>query len=331
MQESFQLQLREEGAELIPLPTLAYAINMESAEVNRRSEIIGNYLIQAKAQLPEDSSFMAWVREQCPFSHSTALALMKYARGVSETPALAGKPKSIVLEVMKLPANERADFIAENDGKSVRETRRLIEEKEEAQRQAELAKTAYQQAQQRADRAQTSMELLNNLLHDEKQRSAALQEQLEAASQAEAIPVEVEVPPADYDYLKQGMAEAQEAVTLARQEAEAMRRKAEETEAYAMEQEAMRKQAQSELRKARDASYQTSANAFSASGLSETFSNFLTSVGTLPHMGAFFKTLPSEDVQTIRQWVGVVSEWAENAKEALDGSALHVDADTSVV
>lgn len=80
MQEAFSLKLREEqNNELVPLSTLAYAINMEAFEINRRAGIIGNYLIQAKQQLPGDGSFMTWVSENCPFSHSTALNLMKNA------------------------------------------------------------------------------------------------------------------------------------------------------------------------------------------------------------------------------------------------------------
>ena len=81
MQEAFSLKLREEqNNELVPLSTLAYAINMEAFEINRRAGIIGNYLIQAKQQLPGDGSFMTWVSENCPFSHSTALNLMHYAK-----------------------------------------------------------------------------------------------------------------------------------------------------------------------------------------------------------------------------------------------------------
>lgn len=143
------------------MTTLAYAINAEAAEVNRRAEIIGNYLIQAKEQLPNDGSFMTWVSENCPFSHSTALGLMNYAKGVRETPCLIGKPKSIVLEVLKLPAGEREAFVEENGDKSVRQIRKLIQERDEALKEAEDARQRETYAVQARERVENGFHQAN--------------------------------------------------------------------------------------------------------------------------------------------------------------------------
>ena len=141
MQEGFTIQLREPQQErqLVPLATLAYAIAQESLEVNRHAASIGRLLIQAKEQLPDDKGFMEWVQENCRFSHSTALNLMKFARGVEETPALQGHSQSFVLEVLKLPAAEREQFAQEHEGDSVRKIRELIAERDKARQDADRA------------------------------------------------------------------------------------------------------------------------------------------------------------------------------------------------
>ena len=144
MQEGFTIQLREPQQErqLVPLATLAYAIAQESLEVNRHAASIGRLLIQAKEQLPDDKGFMEWVQENCRFSHSTALNLMKFARGVEETPALQGHSQSFVLEVLKLPAAEREQFAQEHEGDSVRKIRELIAERDKARQDADRAEKA---------------------------------------------------------------------------------------------------------------------------------------------------------------------------------------------
>lgn len=334
MQEGFSIQLREDQpTELLSLQTLAYAINTEAAEVNRRAEIIGNYLIQAKEQLPDDSSFMSWVSENCPFSHSTALGLMKYARGLSETPSLIGKPKSIVLEVMKLPAAEREEFVAENDGKSVRQIRKLIEERDAAIQQEELAKKAYQEAAKKSEQLVSSYEKVNDLYYEEKAEKEALQRRLEEAVQAEPkiITETVEVAPPDYEQLKEQSAEALAAAQRAEEEAASLRRMVKETEEYAEEQEELRKKAQSELRRVQESTHESvnTNGHFSAESLGTTFHSFLTSVGTLPHMAAFFRSMPHEELQVIDKWLKATSEWLEGASKAVQEGFLYIGSDDS--
>jgi Chromosome segregation ATPases len=321
-QEAFNIQLREEPkTELLSLPTLAHAINTEAAEVNRRAEIIGNYLNQAKQQLPDDSSFMSWVAETCPFSHSTALGLMKYARGLCETPSLIGKPKSIVLEVMKLPATEREEFLEENDGKSVRQLRQAIEERDRAQREKKEAERAYSLVEEAYEKTSGEMQRVSR----ENESLLRQVEQLKNAPSPDPITETVEVPPADYEQVKQ-------AAQRAEAEKASLRAQAREAEEYAEEQEALRKQAESELRRVKtsDENGEKNTEPFSASALSVSFKGFLSDVGTMPHMAAFFQTMPPEELQTVKTWLDVFGEWLNGTIKAVNAGSRFVDVDCTV-
>lgn len=334
MQEAFSLTLREEPRkELVPLETLAYAINAEAAEVNRRAEIIGNYLVQAKEQLPNDNSFMTWVSENCPFSHSTALGLMNYAKGVRETPCLIGKPKSIVLEVLKLPAGEREAFVEENGDKSVRQIRRLIQERDEARKEAEDARTRESCAVKARERIEDGITKANEML-------AALQRERDyyanrAAALEEAPPEQIEVPveviPDDYEEAKRQAADAAEQLEAQIAENVRLSRRVEDAEAYAEEQEDLRKQAQSELRRIRDNAEETpETSPFSALAVGRAVQSFMAEVGTLPHMSAFFRSMDTSEAQVIEKWLEVVEKWVSQSKEAVRASSSVIDIDAVV-
>lgn len=259
MQEGFTIQLREPQQErqLVPLATLAYAIAQESLEVNRHAASIGRLLIQAKEQLPDDKGFMEWVQENCRFSHSTALNLMKFARGVEETPALQGHSQSFVLEVLKLPAAEREQFAQEHEGDSVRKIRELIAERDKARQDAEHAEKARLRIEEGFQEASKKLNEVAN------QRDF-YKGQYEAVSDQPPETIEVEVPvkvvPEDYDELKRRAADAESREDeLLRQVKDAQARaddaenRAQDAEEEAEKQEQLRRQAQSELRKLRDA------------------------------------------------------------------------------
>lgn len=316
MQEAFSIQLREDQkTEIIPLQTLAYAINTEAAEVNRRAANIGAYLIQAKQQLPSEGSFMEWVAANCPFSHSTALGLMNYTKGIQETPCLIGKPKSIVLEVMKLPSSEREEFMETNGDKSVRQIRKLIEERDAAK--AEAARRAEER-----DRFASGIEKANEALFSLKEQNDKLSNRLQSLIEAGPETVKVEVAPPDYEAIK---AEAE----TKRAKIEALQRRAEEAEQYAEEQEALRKQAQSELRRIKDGSeYEAQPGTpYSAAALSDTVREFMGRVGPMPHMTTFFRSMPNDELHTIEQWLDVISEWMGGTRKAIDEGLQCIDVD----
>lgn len=333
MQEAFSLTLREAPQkELVPLTTLAYAINAEAAEVNRRAEIIGNYLIQAKEQLPNDGSFMAWVSENCPFSHSTALGLMNYAKGVQETPCLIGKPKSIVLEVLKLPAGEREAFVEENGDKSVRQIRKLIQERDEAIKEAEDARQRETYAVKARERVESGFRQANELLTQLKQERDYYANRATALEEAppEQVEVPVEVYPDDYKEAKRQAAEAAAQLEAQLAENQRLSRRIEDAETYAEEQEDLRKQAQSELRRIKDSTdKQTNeVSPFSARAVSRAVQAFMAEVGTLPHMSAFFRNMDISEVQAIEKWLDVVEEWVSQSKEAVrvEGAVIDLEA-----
>ncbi len=326
MQEAFSLQLREEPqTELLPLHTLAYAINSEAFEINRHAGAIGNYLIQAKQQLPGDKSFMEWVSANCPFSHSTALGLMNYARGIEETPCLAGKPKSIALEVLKLPAGEREAFVEENGDKSVRQIRELIKERDEARRQEEIARKAYERVEEGYNKAYNA---LNNM-KNERDFFAQKAKNLEEAPPEQ---IEVEVVPEDYEEAKRAAAAANDRLAAQLEENERLARRVAEAENYAEEQEELRKQAQSELRRIRDGADERDEqpSPFSALAVARSIQSFMADVGTLPHMSAFFRTMDNGEAQTIEKWLEVVEEWASESKKAVRAGFAFIDLDATV-
>lgn len=208
MQEGFTIQLREPQQEqqLVPLATLAYAIAQESLEVNRHAASIGRLLIQAKEQLPDDKGFMEWVQENCRFSHSTALNLMKFARGVEETPALQGHSQSFVLEVLKLPAAEREQFAQEHEGDSVRKIRELIAERDKARQDADRAEKARLRIEEGFQEAAKKLDEVAGQRDFFKQQYEAVSDQPPETIEVE---VPVEVVPEDYDELKRRAADAE--------------------------------------------------------------------------------------------------------------------------
>lgn len=170
---------------------------------------------------------------------------MHYAKGIEETPCLAGRPKSLVLEVLKLPAGERESFVEENGDKSVRQIRKLIEERDEARRQEELAKKAYERIESGYNKAADMLQSIKNE-RDYFQRKA------EALESAPPEQIEVEVVPEDYEDAKREAAEASDRLAEQLEENERLAQRVRDAEAYAEEQEELRKQAQSELRRIRD-------------------------------------------------------------------------------
>lgn len=337
MQEGFTIQLREPQQErqLVPLATLAYAIAQESLEVNRHAASIGRLLIQAKEQLPDDKGFMEWVQENCRFSHSTALNLMKFARGVEETPALQGHSQSFVLEVLKLPAAEREQFAQEHEGDSVRKIRELIAERDKARQDAEHAEKARLRIEEGFQEASKKLNEVANQRDFYKGQYEAVSDQPPETIEVE---VPVEVVPEDYDELKRRAADAESREDeLLRQVKDAQERandaenRAQDAEEEAEKQEQLRRQAQSELRKLRDADGDPDADGdspFSSKHVGEAVQGLISQLGTLPHMGALFRSVPKAEIDEITRWLNVAIEWAENSKRAINSIQGFIDDDS---
>jgi hypothetical protein len=337
VQEGFTIQLREPQQErqLVPLATLAYAIAQESLEVNRHAASIGRLLIQAKEQLPDDKGFMEWVQENCRFSHSTALNLMKFARGVEETPALQGHSQSFVLEVLKLPAAEREQFAQEHEGDSVRKIRELIAERDKARQDADRAEKARLRIEEGFQEAAKKLDEVASQRDFFKQQYEAVGDQPPETIEVE---VPVEVVPEDYDELKRRAADAESREDeLLRQVKDAQARaddaenRAQDAEEEAEKQEQLRRQAQSELRKLRDADGDPDADGdspFSSKHVGEAVQGLISQLGTLPHMGALFRSVPKAEIDEITRWLNVAIEWAENSKRAINSIQGFIDDDS---
>jgi len=143
---------------------------------------IGQALLWAKAKLPH-GEFGNWLRDSVDFSVSSAQNFMRIAREVDEGSTLAALPYTKVLALLELPAAEREQFAEEHhvEDKTAAEIKRLIREKEEAEKKAEQVALELADARKRAERAESS----NGLQVEKLQRQRVELE--EARRQAKAI------------------------------------------------------------------------------------------------------------------------------------------------
>ncbi|MBQ9082854.1 MAG: DUF3102 domain-containing protein, partial [Clostridia bacterium] len=181
---------------------------------------IGLRLQEAKAQLPH-GEWGAWLKEQVHFSQSTATNLMKLAeeygtgqvslfgkRANSQT--LANLPYTKALKLLALPAEDRDEFVEQNDvaAMSTRALEKAIKERDEA-------RTAEQKARTRAEQAETYAETA-------RKAEAQAEAQKKRAAAAEQTAAE----------LKRQMAELTGQLDRAQSDAQAARSRAEQLEQH---------------------------------------------------------------------------------------------------
>ena len=149
---------------------------------------IGRLLFEAKAMV-EPGGWSKYIEEQLPFSHSWANNYMKlYKELGTEQLTLFGNSQAIMnlrpthaLEILKLPAEEREEFMQTHDveNMSSRQLQQAIKEKEEAEKAMQKAREdALALAQEKND---LEMELDNVT----RSRDAAIREKKDAQEKAE--------------------------------------------------------------------------------------------------------------------------------------------------
>lgn len=220
---------------------------------------IGRRLCEAKDQLPH-GRWGEWLKNEVNFSQSTANNMMQIYReyadnqiglfGGGNSQAFANLTYTKALRLLAIPAEEREEFVVENDVEhiSTRELERIIKERE-----AEKAELQQQvrELQQRAEDAEENA--FRDLEAKIKSRTSIVSEELEKARKdaSEARTRELEtMKKAEEDKRKYD----QEAAKL-RKAAEEAKKKAEKLEAQARQlppetMEAMRKEAEEAAAKA---------------------------------------------------------------------------------
>ncbi len=174
---------------------------------------VGQALLWAKERLPH-GQFGEWLRDKVDFSPSTAQNFMKIAREVDENSAIARLPYTKILALLELPAAERESFAEANgvEDKSAAEIRRLIREKEEAEKRAEQVeldmRAQLKEAQHRADMAIGSNQLQLEKLRKQREEIEEKAREIERLRNQE--PTIIREVPDDYEALKKRLAAAED-------------------------------------------------------------------------------------------------------------------------
>jgi len=337
MSEKFTLALEPEAptpatqpdsTAIMPLEQIEMEIKARAGMITENIIIIGKMLMDVKSRL-EHGQFLNWLRDKVNFSQSTANNFMRIAREIPRTPGLVTLPYTKALALLDVPEDEREQFAKDNkaDEKSTRQIQQLIKDKEAAEKARQAAEamekaTADQLAiqQQIAQRQQGLAEQYSQQYYSENERANQLEAQLTAARDTQPDPVEVEVPPPDYEQIKAQAAQDKQ--------------RADDAEQYAMEQEAERQRIASELRKLKEtkADLPLQGNSpLSLDAFSSTIKQFMGQVGMAPNMAPFFKAMGIDTLRAYGQWVDVLSEWVEGTKQAIGEGTQYVDAHESAV
>lgn len=190
---------------------------------------IGHRLIEAKSLLAH-GEWLPWLTEQVEFSERSAQNFMRLAREWSNPQTLADLGAAKVLVLLSLPELEREAFLAEvpAEDMSVRELKKAIRERNEAQQAQEKMAGDLRLANELLERARTDQETeraryeqasemlkmnagLLQKARDERTLAAAHAEQLERQlAELKSRPIDVAVMEVDEAKLNAARAEAVE-------------------------------------------------------------------------------------------------------------------------
>lgn len=322
------LPAQPDSTAIMPLEQIEMEIKARAGMITENIIIIGKMLMDVKGRL-EHGQFLNWLRDRVNFSQSTANNFMRIAREIPRTPGLVTLPYTKALALLDVPEDEREQFAQDvkADEKSTRQIQQLIKDKAEAEKARQAAEamekaTAEQLATQRqiAVRQQSLAEQYSQQYYNENERANNLEVQLEAAKTAQPEPVEVEVPPPDYEQLKAKAAQEKQ--------------RADDAETYAMEQEAERQRLASELRKLKetraDKPFQGN-SPLAIDSFAASVKWFMDQVGIAPNMAPFFKAMEPDILRLYSQWLDVIAKWTEATKEAIQEGARYIDVHDSAV
>ena len=195
------------------------AVTTELLDAKRRGGeailTIGRCLMEAKEMLPH-GEWLPWLNERVELSERAAQRFMRLAREWSNPTALSDLGATKALTLLALPAEEREQFLAENNviDMSARQLEQAIRERDEARRAAETARAEASAAEQARAKMETDMAVANAALEGARaeagqagDRVRLLEEELAALK---ARPVEVAVETVvDQEAVERAKAEAE--------------------------------------------------------------------------------------------------------------------------
>ena len=203
---------------------------------------IGRCLIEAKDMLPH-GEWLPWLNEKAEFSERTARNFMRLAREWTNRQALADLGASKALTLLALPADEREQFMADNNvvDMTTRQLEEAIRDRDEARKAAEAAQAEARTAEEARAKMEQDMAVVNASLESARAADAAAQDRVrELEEELRALrdrPVDVAVETVvDQEAVeaarKEAIAEMQAKLDKAREakdKAEARRKNAEES------------------------------------------------------------------------------------------------------
>ena len=140
---------------------------------------IGRCLIEAKDMLPH-GEWLPWLNEKAEFSERTARNFMRLAREWTNRQALADLGASKALTLLALPADEREQFMADNNvvDMTTRQLEEAIRDRDEARKAAEAAQAEARTAEEARAKLAQDMAVVNASLESARAADAAAQDRV---------------------------------------------------------------------------------------------------------------------------------------------------------
>ena len=193
----------QEYAELIPeesrnIEVITGEILLFKAQAGASILEIGKRLIEVKAQLGH-GEWIDYLREKVDFSPRTAQDMMRLAKEYSNTQTFALLGAQKALQMLALPAEEREEFVSQNDveNMSVRQLKEAIKAREEAEKERDEAKEKADAIRQ--DLTDQLKEMQRSHTVNMEQAQAKLREACDNAEQARRAKAELEAKLKDLD------------------------------------------------------------------------------------------------------------------------------------
>lgn len=180
---------------------------------------IGKRLTAVKSSM-QHGDWCNYLKEKVDFTERTAQNFMRVAKEFSNTKAIADLGITKVYALLDLPANEREDFVKENNVSemSTRQLQQAIKEKKEAEKKAfEL--------QVEKSRVQDNLDIYKSQLHQARINEEIIKKDLEQLKEKKVVEkivekeVVKEVIPQDYESIKARVKELEEEKRLNQKEA----------------------------------------------------------------------------------------------------------------
>ncbi|MBR5224442.1 MAG: DUF3102 domain-containing protein [Clostridia bacterium] len=262
---------------------------------------IGLALIEAKEQLSH-GAWANWLRERVNFSQSSAEGYMRVAREYGSGSSLLNLPYTKVLALLAVPAEERETFATANniEEKSVSEIKKLIREKEEAERHARSVESTLSAINAKTCHMNREIEDLKKQLEKER------------AKEPDTVTVEKEVIPPDYDAIKAQNAKLEDQLKTAM-----VRLNQAEDSLEEAEERASRAQAEAQRAKMEQIDTAEPEDPLEVASFAHACFDFTGALYAAPIGAKYFAGKSAEDLQRYRLVANSVLTWAQNTLRAI--------------